>query len=94
MSRERAQEGTGRETWSLSAERGCSAHEVAEVLRAHSGAENRVHYTLDVAFYEDWTGVRSGKSPIKLSPLRKMAMNTFRQEFTRLLLARSDDVRQ
>jgi predicted transposase YbfD/YdcC len=52
-----------------------SAKAFAEVVRAHWGVENRLHWTLDVIFDEDQCRLRTGHGPENMAIVRHMALN-------------------
>jgi predicted transposase YbfD/YdcC len=58
------------------------AKRVLQMVRAHWGIENRLHWTLDVAFREDECRVRKNNAPENLATLRKIALNLLKQETT------------
>ena len=47
----------------------------ADVVRAHWGVENRLHWTLDVTFDEDQCRLRTGHGPENMAIVRHMALN-------------------
>ena len=55
----------------------------AEVVRAHWGVENRLHWVLDVAFDEDQCRLRTGNGPENMAIFRHIAMNLMRSTKTR-----------
>ena len=55
----------------------------ADVVRAHWGVENRLHWVLDVAFDEDQCRLRSGNGPENMSIFRHIAMNLMRTTKTK-----------
>ena len=55
-----------------------TAAKFADVVRAHWGVENRLHWVLDVAFDEDQCRLRTGNGPENMSIVRHMAMNLLR----------------
>ncbi len=61
----------------------------AEVIRKHWGIENSVHWVLDVTFREDESRVRNRVSAENLSLLRKIALNTVKQDKTKKCSQRS-----
>jgi predicted transposase YbfD/YdcC len=58
------------------------ATKMAELIRGHWSIENRCHWTLDVAFREDESRIRSGHGPENIGLLRKIALNLLKQETT------------
>ncbi len=54
----------------------------ARAVRAHWGIENRLHWTLDMAFGEDDCVIWQDHAPENLATLRKMVLNLLRQEKT------------
>ena len=50
--------------------------------RAHWGIENKLHWTLDVAFREDYARNRKDHSAANLAVLRKITLNLIRLEPT------------
>ncbi|CDN16561.1 Transposase, IS4 [Richelia intracellularis] len=50
------------------------------MIRLHWGVENQLHWTLDVTFYEDACGVRTGHAPKNLALLRRIALNALNLE--------------
>lgn len=53
---------------------------IAQCIRAHWGVENRLHWTLDMAFDEDRSRVRMGNSAANLAILRHLALNLIKSE--------------
>jgi len=51
-----------------------------EVIRAHWGVENRLHWRLDVVMNEDQQRNRSDNGPNNLAVLRHMALNVMQKE--------------
>jgi len=51
-----------------------------EVIRAHWGVENRLHWRLDVVMNEDQDRSRLGNGPHNLAVLRHMAMNVMQKD--------------
>jgi len=54
----------------------------AHAVRAHWGIENKLHWTLDVAFREDYARNRKDHSAANLAVLRKITLNLIRLEPT------------
>jgi predicted transposase YbfD/YdcC len=54
----------------------------ARSVRAHWGIENNLHWTLDVAFREDYASNRKDHSAANLAVLRKITLNLIRLEPT------------
>jgi predicted transposase YbfD/YdcC len=52
-----------------------SAKKLLEVVRAHWGIENNLHWVLDVLFDEDACRSRKGNAPENLAVIRKLAIN-------------------
>jgi predicted transposase YbfD/YdcC len=78
--------------------RHASAASLGRVVRGHWGIENKLHWSLDVAFGEDQARMRLGNAAENFSILRRIALNLFRQDRsvkagvkTRRLLAATDD---
>jgi len=53
---------------------------VAEGIRQHWRIENTLHWTLDMAFSEDYQRKRVGDAPANMALLNKMALNLLKQE--------------
>lgn len=58
------------------------ADRLLSAVREHWGIENSVHWTLDVAFDEDNSRVRTGNAAENFSTLRRMALNMLKREST------------
>jgi len=58
------------------------AAQFARSVRAHWGIENKLHWTLDVAFREDYARNRKDHSAANLAVLRKITLNLIRLEPT------------
>ena len=56
-----------------------SAVALAEAVRSHWGIENKLHWTLDVAFKEDISGLRKGHGARNMAVVRHFAINLVRQ---------------
>lgn len=57
-----------------------SVKRFARAVRAHWGIENRLHWTLDMAFGEDACPICVDNAPENLATLRKMVLNLLRQD--------------
>jgi predicted transposase YbfD/YdcC len=57
-----------------------AAATVNELVRAHWGIENQVHWVLDVVFHEDASRIRSGNAPQNMAVVQHMALNLLCQE--------------
>lgn len=57
-----------------------SAERFAEVVRAHWGVENRLHWCLDVVMNEDQARARMDNAPENLAVLRHLALNIMRKD--------------
>ncbi len=55
-----------------------SAAKLAETTRGHWGIENKLHWTLDVTFQEDFSRVRKGHGAQNMALVRKFALNKLR----------------
>lgn len=55
-----------------------SAQALVEAVRAHWGIENKLHWTLDVAFNEDRSRLRRGHGPANMAVVRHFAINLIR----------------
>ena len=58
----------------------------ALAVRAHWGAENRLHWVLDVVFHDDLARLRTGHRPQNMAVIRHMNMNLIRSPKDRLSL--------
>jgi predicted transposase YbfD/YdcC len=58
------------------------AKRVLGAVRSHWGIENRLHWTLDIAFDEDRCRVRKDHGPENFAILRHIALNLLKQEKT------------
>ena len=56
------------------------AKRMSELIRGHWSIENQCHWTLDVAFREDESRVRTGHGPENIGLLRKIALNLLKQD--------------
>ena len=57
-----------------------SAEDFADAVRGHRGAENQLHWQLDVSFREDACRVRTGHAAANLSVIRRFALGLLRCE--------------
>lgn len=55
----------------------------ARAVRGHWGVENKLHWTLDVWFREDYSRARSGYAAENLATLRRLALNLLKRENTK-----------
>lgn len=60
-----------------------TAVRLQQAVRAHWGVENNLHWTIDMAFREDESRIRSGNAPANMSVLRHIALNFIRGDKTR-----------
>jgi predicted transposase YbfD/YdcC len=58
------------------------ARRIVAAVRGHWGIENRLHWTLDLAFREDDCRVRLGHAAENFALLRRIALNLLRQDQT------------
>ena len=58
------------------------AARLLDATRSHWSVENDLHWSLDIAFREDESRVRTGHGPENLAVLRHMALNVLKQEQT------------
>jgi predicted transposase YbfD/YdcC len=68
----------------LSSLEGTDPARMGTLVRAHWGVENGLHWVLDVTFREDACRVRKDHGPQNLSLLRKLALNLYKQEPSKL----------
>ena len=57
--------------------------QLLEAVRHHSRVENKLHWTLDVAFEEDLSRVRTGHAAQNLGIVRRLALSLLKQETSR-----------
>lgn len=55
------------------------AEKIGQIVRAHWGIENSLHWVLDMAFNEDQSRVRAGHAAENLAIIRRFALNLLRQ---------------
>ncbi len=58
------------------------ARTLLAAVRGHWGIENSLHWTLDMAFREDGSRIRTGQAAHHMAVLRRLALNLLRQEPT------------
>ena len=56
---------------------------IHDIVRAHWGIENGLHWCLDIAFREDESRVRKGHAPENLALLRRIAASLIKQDAAR-----------
>lgn len=56
------------------------AKRFAAAARGHWAVENSLHWSLDIAFREDDSRVRSGHAPANLATIRRLALNLIKQD--------------
>jgi predicted transposase YbfD/YdcC len=54
----------------------------AAASRSHWGIENQLHWSLDVAFHEDDSRIRTGHAPENMTLIRKIALNLLSKEIS------------
>jgi predicted transposase YbfD/YdcC len=62
-----------------------SADRMQSDIRAHWGIENNLHWTIDMAFREDESRIRTDNAPANMATLRHIALNLIRSDQTRKL---------
>lgn len=60
-----------------------TAQRLQQAVREHWGVENNLHWTIDMAFREDESRIRTGNAPSNMAVLRHIALNIIRQDKTR-----------
>ncbi len=60
-----------------------SAERIQQAVRAHWGVENNLHWTIDMAFREDESRIRTDHAPANMAVLRHIALNLIRSDTTR-----------
>ena len=60
------------------------AEKVGTAIRSHWGIENKVHWTLDVAFKEDQSRKRAGNSAHNFSIINRIALNLLKNDKTKI----------
>jgi predicted transposase YbfD/YdcC len=66
-----------------------NANEFQEKIRSHWAIENKLHWTLDVAFAEDASRKRAGNATQNYSILLKIALNLLKNEISKKLPIKS-----
>jgi predicted transposase YbfD/YdcC len=61
-------------------QKGATAEQLLKARRSHWEIENKLHWTLDTAFGEDESRVRSGNGAENLNVLRQLALNLVKKE--------------
>jgi predicted transposase YbfD/YdcC len=59
---------------------GTDADAMARAVRSHWGIENKLHWSLDMAFREDECRIRSGHGAENFSRLRRIALNLLKRD--------------
>lgn len=57
-----------------------NSKQIGNVIRAHWGIENKLHWCLDVTFKEDACRIRAGHAAENFNIIRKITMNLLRQD--------------
>lgn len=60
-----------------------TAKRLQQAVREHWGVENNLHWTIDMAFREDESRIRTGHAPSNMAVLRHIALNVIRQDTER-----------
>lgn len=68
----------------IASHQGKTAAEYNDMVRAHWGIENHLHWHLDVTFKEDACRSRTGNAPENLNILRKMALHRIAMDNSKL----------
>lgn len=55
-----------------------TAKRLQQAVREHWGVENNLHWTIDMAFREDESRIRTGHAPANMAVLRHIALNIIR----------------
>lgn len=64
----------------ISSLKGCDAKRMAEVVQAHWGVENKLHWRLDMSFREDESRIRKGHGAENFSRLRRIVLNKLKAD--------------
>ena len=57
-----------------------NAKRLQQAVREHWGVENNLHWTIDMAFREDESRIRTGNAPSNMAVLRHIALNLIRAD--------------
>lgn len=57
-----------------------TAKRLQQAVREHWGVENNLHWTIDMAFREDESRIRTGNAPSNMAVLRHIALNLIRAD--------------
>ena len=57
-----------------------SSKHLNEIIRSHWGIENKLHWSLDVTFKEDYSTKQAGNAAHNFSTITKIALNLLKQE--------------
>ncbi len=57
-----------------------TAKRLQQAVREHWGVENNLHWTIDMAFREDESRIRTGHAPSNMAVLRHIALNLIRAD--------------
>lgn len=60
-----------------------NAKRLQQAVRQHWEIENKLHWTIDMAFREDESRIRTGNAPANMAVLRHIALNLIRGDKTR-----------
>jgi predicted transposase YbfD/YdcC len=61
-----------------------NAEQIQKAIRSHWGIENKVHWTLDVAFNEDGSRKRAGNAAFNFSVINRIALNLLKKEESKI----------
>ncbi len=67
----------------ISSDEEASAQRFQRSVREHWGIENNLHWTIDLAFREDESRIRTGHAPANLAVMRHIALNLIRSDTAR-----------
>ena len=60
---------------------------LAQVIRAHWGVENSLHWVLDVTFQEDSSRIRRGHGPENMGLIRRLCINLLKRDTSKKSIA-------